>query len=63
MSKEFPLKGTRHERFAFRDLQALEEKLRRLGLDIPMSDDLSPLFLPLSVGSKTLPNRLAALPM
>jgi 2,4-dienoyl-CoA reductase-like NADH-dependent reductase (Old Yellow Enzyme family) len=52
-----------HERFRFRDRAALEERIGRLGLDIPLADDLSPLFSPLTIGGKSVPNRLVTLPM
>jgi 2,4-dienoyl-CoA reductase (NADPH2) len=57
------MNGSVHERFDFRDRGRLEEKIGRLGLDIPLSDDLSSLFTPLTIGEKTLANRLATLPM
>jgi len=52
-----------HERFRFRDRAALEEKIGQLGLDIPLADDLAPLFAPLSIAGRTAPNRLVTLPM
>ena len=52
-----------HERFRFRDRAALEDKIGRLGLEIPLADDLSPLFSPLTIGGKQVPNRLVTLPM
>jgi len=52
-----------HERFRFRDQAALEEKIARLGLDIPLAADLSPLFVPLSIAGRPVPNRLVTLPM
>ncbi len=57
------MNGSVHERFRFRDRAALEEKVRRLGLDMPLEDDPSPLFSPLNVGGRTLFNRLVTLPM
>ncbi len=52
-----------HERFRFRDRAALEKKIARFGLEIPLADDLRPLFSPLTVGERTVPNRLVTLPM
>jgi 2,4-dienoyl-CoA reductase (NADPH2) len=57
------MNGSVHGRFDFRDRGDLEEKARRLGLDVPLSDDFSSLFTPLAVGGKTLANRLVTLPM
>ena len=54
---------TVHERFRFRDRAALEDRIAQLGLEIPLADDLSPLFSPLDVGGRRLPNRLVTLPM
>jgi 2,4-dienoyl-CoA reductase-like NADH-dependent reductase (Old Yellow Enzyme family) len=52
-----------HEPFHFKSRAALEQKIADLGLDMPLSDDVSILFSPLSVASRTLPNRLAVLPL
>jgi 2,4-dienoyl-CoA reductase (NADPH2) len=52
-----------HERFRFKDRLALEKKISDLGLDIPLSDDISILFSPVVVARKVLPNRLVVLPM
>ncbi len=52
-----------HERFRFRDRAGLEKRIGELGLDIPLADDLSPLFTPLAVGGKAVANRLVTLPM
>jgi 2,4-dienoyl-CoA reductase-like NADH-dependent reductase (Old Yellow Enzyme family) len=57
------MNGSLHERFNFRDRASLEEKIARLGLEIPLADDISPLLRPLTVGATTLPNRLVTLPM
>lgn len=55
--------GSAHEKFGFRDRASLEETIARLNLDIPLADDLTPLFRPLALGGRTLPNRLVSLPM
>lgn len=52
-----------HRRFLYREAEELQRDLRELGLDIPWSDDLSPLLSPISIGNRTLPNRLAIHPM
>jgi len=52
-----------HERFRFKDRLALERRISDLGLDIPLSDDISILFSPFVVSRRVLPNRLVVLPM
>jgi len=52
-----------HAGFAFRDGEALLRKAARLGLDIPFSEDISPLLAPAAVAGRKLANRLAVLPM
>jgi 2,4-dienoyl-CoA reductase-like NADH-dependent reductase (Old Yellow Enzyme family) len=52
-----------HERFHFKDRSALEQKIAELALDIPLADDISVLFSPVSVAQKTLPNRFVVLPL
>lgn len=52
-----------HEVFSFNDLESLEEKAEKLGLDLKFSRDLTPLARPVKVGGKTAPNSIAALPM
>lgn len=52
-----------HERFRFKDRSALEQKIADLGLDIPLSDDISILFSPVVVARRILPNRFVVLPM
>jgi 2,4-dienoyl-CoA reductase-like NADH-dependent reductase (Old Yellow Enzyme family) len=52
-----------HERFRFRDRAALVQRVAQLGLDVPLSDDISILFSPVVVARKILPNRLVVLPM
>ncbi len=57
------MNGSVHERFRFRGRAALEAKIDRLGLDIPLADDFSPLFAPLSLSGRPVSNRLVTLPM
>lgn len=52
-----------HARFRFRSRGELEAKARELGIDLPYEEDLSALFEPLAVAGRTVPNRLAVLPM
>ena len=52
-----------HERFRFKDRAALERKIADLGLDIPLSDDISILFSQVVVARRILPNRFVVLPM
>jgi 2,4-dienoyl-CoA reductase-like NADH-dependent reductase (Old Yellow Enzyme family) len=51
------------ERFHFKDRAALEEKIWELGLDIPLSDDISILFSPVVISGRTLPNRFVVHPI
>lgn len=55
--------NTQHTRFSYHSLDALRLDAERMGLDIPISDDLSVLAEPVRVGEKTIPNRLCVLPM
>ena len=60
----FPhLSHHRHRRFTYREPDALLQDVRALGLDIPWSQDISPLLEPLILGFHTLPNRLVVQPM
>jgi 2,4-dienoyl-CoA reductase (NADPH2) len=52
-----------HERFHFSDRAALERRAAELGLDIPLSDDISCLFSRVYLPGKTLLNRFVVLPM
>jgi 2,4-dienoyl-CoA reductase-like NADH-dependent reductase (Old Yellow Enzyme family) len=49
--------------FKFKTRDALLAKAHALGLDIPLSEDLSPLFAPIDVAGRRLGNRLAIQPM
>jgi len=53
----------KHDRFRFKDRGALEEKIAEMGLDIPLSDDISILFSPIAIAGRTLPNRFLIHPM
>lgn len=51
------------EDFSFHGLGELIDKTRELGLQLPFSEDLSPLARPAALGNRTAPNRLAVQPM
>lgn len=55
--------NTNFEAFSFANLDEVREKALSLGIELPFSEDLSPLSQPASVGGKTVPNRLAIHPM
>ena len=52
-----------HDRFRFRAASGLRDAARRLGLDVPYRDDLSVLLAKSVLAGRTVPNRLAVLPM
>lgn len=54
-----------HELFHYKSLEEIVQRGKELGLaeELPVSRDLSILASPLSVGTKTAPNRFAVLPM
>jgi 2,4-dienoyl-CoA reductase (NADPH2) len=52
-----------HERFSFRNAGELLAKAEALGLRIPYSEDVSMLLEPATLADRTVPNRLAVLPM
>jgi 2,4-dienoyl-CoA reductase-like NADH-dependent reductase (Old Yellow Enzyme family) len=51
------------ERFNFTSLEELKLKIEELGLNIKLSEDLSPLSKKVRVGNKEAPNSIAILPM
>lgn len=51
------------EKFNFKTVEQLSAKIDELGVNIPLTDDLSILKTPLKIGTKVAPNRLAVLPM
>ena len=57
------MEATRHERFHIQTTDQLRETIDRLGLDMPIDDDLSVLAEPLSLAGKVAPNRFAVQPM
>jgi 2,4-dienoyl-CoA reductase (NADPH2) len=52
-----------HERFKFASAAELLAKARDLGVKIPFADDLSPLWQPIEIAGRRVPNRLAVQPM
>lgn len=52
-----------HEKFHFKSIGDLKAKIEELGVDIPLSADISLLKQPVNVGGKTAPNAMAVLPM
>jgi 2,4-dienoyl-CoA reductase (NADPH2) len=51
------------EKFNFDSYEAIEHKIRELGVGIKLSSDLSPISRPVKIGSKIAPNSMAILPM
>ncbi len=54
---------TAHEPFSFHSLAELRTRIDESGLDLPVTDDVSPLLEPLDLNGFRLPNRLVVLPM
>ena len=52
-----------HERFSFRSAGELLDKAASLGLSVPFEEDISVLLEPATLADRSLPNRLAVLPM
>jgi 2,4-dienoyl-CoA reductase (NADPH2) len=52
-----------HQPFSYASREDLLRSARGIGLELPLQDDLSPLFEPLRIGDTKLPNRLAVHPM
>jgi 2,4-dienoyl-CoA reductase-like NADH-dependent reductase (Old Yellow Enzyme family) len=53
----------KHEPFNFKSGEELLQKAEALNLMLPFQDAIDPLFSPLEIGNKTVPNRLAVHPM
>ncbi len=54
---------SKHEKFNFTSYEQLEEKIKELGVNINLSQDLSPLAKPVKVGKKIAANSISTLPM
>lgn len=52
-----------HEKFNFQTLDQLKEKIEQLHVNIPLTEDLTPLHQKVKVGTKYAPNAFAVLPM
>jgi 2,4-dienoyl-CoA reductase (NADPH2) len=52
-----------HERFKYRTKDDLVQKARELGLDLPWSDDITPLFQPFQLQGFSVANRFVVQPM
>lgn len=52
-----------HAKFRFRSAAGLLAEARRLGLDLPYQEDVSPLLGRAALAGRAVPNRLAVLPM
>lgn len=52
-----------HETFHYSTLDSLRAAAAEVKADLPLQEDVSPLFRPLTLGAKTAPNRIAFQPM
>lgn len=52
-----------HETFHYPTLDSLRAAAAEVRADLPLQEDVSPLFRPLTLGAKTAPNRIAFQPM
>lgn len=52
-----------HELFHFHSLEEVRRKIAELGVELDLSEDLSPLLEPIELGDLRLPNRLVVQPM
>lgn len=52
-----------HKRFNYENLESLKEEIEKLGVNIPISEDLSVLKRSVQIGDKNIPNSLAISPM
>jgi len=52
-----------HEKFHYHSIGEVEQTAAELGAFLPMQEDLSPLFQPLTLGRHTAANRIALQPM
>ncbi|HHY42126.1 MAG TPA: NADH:flavin oxidoreductase [Thermoanaerobacterales bacterium] len=51
------------ERFNFKTIDEIRDKVKKLGVNISFADDLSPLAKPVKIGNVVSPNSIAVLPM
>ena len=52
-----------HEKYHYHSMEEIQQKAGELGAFLPMQEDLSPLFQPLTLGKHTAANRIALQPM
>ena len=52
-----------HEKFEFKTIEEVQEKIELLGVDIRLDKDLTPLMRKVKIGKKFAPNAFAILPM
>lgn len=53
----------KHEKYHYHSIEEIQQKAGELGAFLPMQEDLSPLFQPLTLGKHTAANRIALQPM
>lgn len=53
----------KHEKFHYHSLNEVKEELKKLGVELPLSEDLSVLSASLEIQGRSVPNRLAIQPM
>lgn len=53
----------KHEKFSYRSLDEVKEKIKELKVDLPISEQVQLLSENVTIGSRILPNRLAIQPM
>jgi NADPH-dependent glutamate synthase beta subunit-like oxidoreductase/2,4-dienoyl-CoA reductase-like NADH-dependent reductase (Old Yellow Enzyme family) len=54
---------SKHQRFHLKNLGQLRAEIERLGLKMPINEDVSVLGSPLTIAGKTMPNRFSVQPM
>lgn len=54
---------SKFEKFNFKTIDDIRDKIKNLGVNISLSEDLSPLSKPVKIGTVTAPNSMAVLPM
>ena len=52
-----------YQPFYIETMDGLRSEIARLGLEIPLKEDISPLARPLKVGGRVIPNRFCAQPI
>lgn len=54
---------SQHEKFRFANAAELLDKIRRLNVDIPFTEELSPLWQSIDIAGRRVPNRMVVQPM